>query len=236
MNTVFCRHCRSASLGPIVTGLCAPIFLATVFATPCMAQTAGHWSYKVGENLIAPQVSSGDLSGPGPTGVKIDVGHAYAPIVSGTYMLTDNVATELVIGLPYRHDITGKGVIDGAGKIASVQQLPPTLFVQYRFQQADATWRPYLGLGLTYAYFRDARPTSTLNAILGPTTMEVDGRFGLTPQIGAIYRINDRWFIDTSVTKTYLSTRATLTSGCIVRTLASRLDPIAVSVSLGYQF
>lgn len=232
MNISSCRHRRSVSLWPFA----AACGTAIVFASSCFAQSAGHWSYKVGENIIRPKVSSGDLTAPGPDGVKVDVGHAYAPIISGTYMLTDNVAAELVIGLPYRHDIFGKGTADGVGKIASVQQFPPTLFLQYRFQEAEATFRPYLGLGLTYAYFRDARPTSTLIALLGPTTMEVDSRFGITPQIGAIYRLDDRWFIDASVTKTWLKTRATLTSGCIVRTIDTRLDPVAFSVALGYRF
>ncbi len=232
MNTSSCRHRRTISLLPIAAACAATM----VFTVPCFAQSAGHWSYKVGENSIRPKVRSGDLSAPGPDGIKVDVGHAYAPIVSGTYMLTDNIATELVIGLPYRHDIFGKGTADGVGKIASVQQLPPTLFLQYRFQDAEARLRPYMGLGLTYAYFRDARPTSTLIALLGLTTMEVDSRFGVTAQIGAIYRLDDRWFVDTSVTKTYLKTRATLTSGCIVRTIDTRLDPVAFNVAVGYRF
>ena len=206
------------------------------FSQPCAAQTAGHWSYKVGDNIVIPKASSGDLTGPGPSGVNIDVGHAYAPIVSGTYMLTDHVATELVLGLPYRHDVTGRGTFDGVGKIASAQQFSPTLFLQYRFQQATATFRPYLGLGLTYSFFRDARATSTLKALLGPTTIEVDDKFGVAPQIGGIYRLDDRWFIDAGVAKTYLKTRAFLTSGCTVRTIDVRLDPVSINVSVGYQF
>lgn len=232
MNIVFCRHRRTFSQWP-VAALCA---VAMGFTSPCIAQSAGHWSYKIGENIIRPKVSSGDLTAPGAAGIKVDVGHAYAPVISGTTMLTDNIATELMIGLPYRHDIFGKGTADGVGKIASVQQLQPTLYLQYRFQEAEARFRPYVGLGLTYAYFRDARPTSTLIALLGPTTMEVDARFGVTPQVGAIYRIDDRWFIDASASKTYLKTRATLTSGCIVRTIDMRLDPVAFNLAVGYRF
>ena len=229
-NLSFCRRCVSMQLIPIMASL--TIF----FTSPCAAQTAGHWSYKVGENLIMPKVSSRDLSGPGPTGIKVDVGRAYAPIVSGTYMLTDHVATELVLAVPYRHDINGKGTYDGVGKIASAQHIPQTLFLQYRFQDAAAMFRPYLGLGLTYVHFSDAQATSTLNALLGPTSIDIDDRFGVTPQVGAIYRLNDRWFIDTSVSKTFFKTKATLTSGCIVRTIDARLDPVSVNVAIGYQF
>lgn len=212
------------------------IVTAAIFAAPASAQSAGEWTVKLGENLITPKVSSGDLSGPGLGGVKVDINSAYAPIVSATYMLTDNFSTELVIGLPYRHDMIGKGSIDGVGKIGDVQSFPPTLFAQYRFMEPKSAFRPYVGLGVTYAYFRDAHASPTLVALLGPTDVKIDAKLALTPQIGATYAINDRWFLDTTLTKTFLKTTATLKSADATRTIDTRLDPIAFSVSVGYKF
>lgn len=232
MNTSH-RHHRPTRLQ---LSACVLFGAATFFSTACWGQAAGQWSYKVGETLVMPKVGSGDLTGPGPTGIKIDVGHAYAPVVSGTYMVTDHIATELLLTSGFRHDITGRGTYDGVGKIASVQQYMPSLFLQYRFQKAAAAFRPYIGAGVTYAHFASATPTTTLNALLGPTSITVDDRLGLAAQIGAIYRLNDRWFIDTSVTKTFLKTRMTFTSDCIERTIDARLDPVLVNVSVGYQF
>ncbi|WP_344763382.1 OmpW/AlkL family protein [Actimicrobium antarcticum] len=220
---------------PTLAATFAALALAAI-TVPAAAQSAGQWTVKVGENLITPKVSSGDLSGPGLGGVKVDVNSAYAPIVAATYMVTDNVSTELVLGLPYRHDMIGKGSIDGVGKIGDVQQLPPTLFVQYRFMEPQAKLRPYVGLGLTYAYFRDAHASPTLVALLGPTNIEIDAKFGITPQIGATYSINDRWFLDTALTKTYLKTTATLDSSGTKRTIDTKLDPVAFSISVGYKF
>ena len=218
--------------------------LACVFAAiaaggvtlPAFAQSAGQWSVKLGENLITPKVSSGDLSGPGLSGSKLDVNSAYAPVVSAGYMITDNFSTELVLGLAYRHDVIGKGSIDGVGKIGDVQQLPPTWFAQYRFLEPKSAFRPYVGIGLTYAYFRDARASPTLVALLGPTDVKVDSKFCVTPQIGATYALNERWFLDSSLTKTFLKTRLTLTSTDATRTIDTRLDPIAFSLSVGYKF
>ena len=209
---------------------------AVFFTTPCLGQSAGQWSYTVGNTLAMPKVRSGDLSAPGPAGIKIDVGHAYAPTFAGGTMLTDHIATEFRFGLPTRHDISGKGTYDGIGKIANIRQTLPSLFLQYRFQDATSAFRPYLGVGLAYAHFPDVSSTTTLDALLGPTTIKADDRFGSAAQIGAIYRFNDRWFVDTSVTKTFLKTKLTLTSGCIVRTIDARLDPVLVNVSVGYQF
>ncbi|MDP9107985.1 MAG: OmpW family protein, partial [Pseudomonadota bacterium] len=55
--------------------------VAAFASLPAQAQSAGKWSVKVGENLITPEVSSGDLSGPGLSGVKVDINSAYAPQV-----------------------------------------------------------------------------------------------------------------------------------------------------------
>lgn len=223
---------------PVLPRLLAVVAVAVLgtAALPAAAQSAGQWSVKVGENLITPMVHSGDLSGPGLGGVKVDVNSAYAPIVAATYMITDNISTELVLGLPYRHDMVGKGSINGVGKIGDVQQLPPTLFVQYRLLEPTARFRPYVGLGVTYAYFRDAHASSTLVALLGPTTVDIDAKFGISPQIGATYAINDRWFVDSALVKTYLKTTATLDSSGVKRTIDTKLDPVAFSISVGYKF
>lgn len=205
-------------------------------ALPACAQSAGEWTVKVGENMITPKVTSGDLSGPGLAGVKVDVNRAYAPIVSAAYMITDNFSTELVIGLPYRHDIIGKGSIDGVGKIGDLQSFPPTIFAQYRFLEPKAAFRPYVGLGLTYAYFRDTHASSTLVALLGPTSIKIDNKLALTPQIGATYAFNDRWFADATLTKTFLKTTATLTSPDATRKIDTTLDPMAFSLAVGYKF
>jgi hypothetical protein len=57
----------------------------------------------VGENSVMLNVSTGDLIDPGLTDVRVDVGHTTAPIVSGTSMSTDHVATEFVLGLLHWH-------------------------------------------------------------------------------------------------------------------------------------
>jgi outer membrane protein len=222
----------------VLPRLLAVVAVALLVTTtlPAAAQSAGQWTVKVGENLITPMVHSGDLSGPGLGGVKVDVNSAYAPVVSAAYMITDNISTELVLGLPYRHDMVGRGTINGVGKIGDVQQLPPTLFLQYRLLEPTARFRPYVGLGVTYAYFRDAHASPTLVALLGPTNINIDAKFGISPQIGATYALNDRWFIDSALVKTYLKTTATLDSSGTRRTIDTKLDPVSFSISVGYKF
>lgn len=201
------------------------------------AQSAGEWLVKTGVNNIAPHVDSGDLTAPSLSGTRIDVKSATSVIVTATYMLTDAVSFELYAGLPYRHDVEGDGAIKGVGKIGSVKQVSPTLFGQYRFLGASAPFRPYVGLGLTYAYFYGEEGSGTLTALTNPggtpTTMSASSAFGLSPQIGGTVRLGERWFADASVTKTFIKNTTTLSTG---QTIATKLDPVSINVSIGYRF
>ena len=201
------------------------------------AQSAGDWLVKAGINNIAPKVDSGDLSAPSLSGSKVDVKSATSLIVTATYMLTDAVSFEFYAGLPYKHDVEGDGAIKGVGKIGSVKQVSPTLFGQYRFLGASAPFRPYVGLGLTYAYFYGEEGSGTLTALTNPggppTTLSSSSAFGLSPQIGGTVKLGDRWFADAAVTKTFIKNKTTLSTG---QTIDTKLDPISVNVSIGYRF
>ena len=89
-------------------------------------------------------------------------------------MITDNWSVDLPLALPFTHTLTGAGAIAGVGTIGTTKALPITMCGQYRFGEAKSTFRPYLGAGLTYAYFYDENATSTLNALSGGTPSNPD--------------------------------------------------------------
>jgi outer membrane protein len=202
------------------------------------AQTAGTWSVKAGLNKITPKVESGDMTPSALPGTKMDVGSDTEPIIAASYMVSDNFSVELDLGAPYKHDLIGAGAISGTGKLATVEALPPTIFFQYRFLQAQSKFRPYAGLGLTYAYFQKETGSGAGTALTNPgsptpTTFKVDAAWGVTPQIGLTYALTDKWFADLCVTKTYLKTTAHYSTG---QTIDLKLDPVAVSIAVGYHF
>lgn len=220
----------------------AIIVLAAVMAitanTAAHAQSAGVWSLKAGVNQITPKVKSDDMTAPALPSTKADVKSDLRAIIAASYMFTDNLSAEFHLGIPYEHKLEGAGSIKGVGKLGTVQSLPPTLFLQWRFMEPKAMFRPYIGLGLTYARFQKETGTGALTALTNtgsatPTTFEVDSKFGLTPQIGVTYAINDRWFADLAVTKTYLKTITHFSTG---QKMDIRLDPVAVSFAIGYHF
>jgi outer membrane protein len=199
------------------------------------AQTAGTWMVRAGAMTIAPQVTSGDLSSPSFVGTKTDISSASQVAGGITYMLTNNISLDVPLALPFTHDLIGDGAIKGVGKIGETKALPMTLTVQYRFMDANSKFRPYVGLGATYAKFFKEKGTATLSALTGgsPTNLSIESKWGVTPQAGATMAINDKWFVDGFVSKTMLKNRTTLSTG---QTIDVTLDPLTYGLAVGYKF
>jgi outer membrane protein len=210
---------------------------AMAAASGASAQSAGQWTVKAGVNKITPHVESGDISAPALPGSKADVGSDTKPILVFGYGLTDNISAELDLGLPYKHEIYGAGAIEGTGKLGTVEALPPTAFIQYRFFEPKAMLRPYVGLGLTYAYFQKATGSGQMTALTNtggaPTTFKIDNKLVGSVQLGLAVNVNERWYVDAAVVKTFLKTRVNFSTG---QTQDMTLNPQAVSIGVGYKF
>jgi outer membrane protein len=192
---------------------------------------------KLGWNKIMPKVRSSDLSAPSLPDSKINIKSASALFFTATYMITDDISVEALGGLPYKHDIVGAGSVAGVGKIGSIHQISPTVLLQYRFLAADGPFRPYVGAGPTFAKFYGSKGSAALTAVTNPggpgTTIGGDTEWGGTIEAGANYKIDKHWFVDAAILKTFINTKATLSTG---QTTSARLNPIAINASIGYTF
>lgn len=211
---------------------------AILTTSTAFAQTAGTWMARVGVTTIAPDVTSGFLSAPDYMGgTKADVSSDTQLSGGVTYMYTDHVSVDVPFALPFTHKIIGDGALKGAGDLAEVKALPITVFLQYRFMEANAKFRPYVGLGLTYAYFFDEQGSGKLTATTNPggppTSLSVDSKWALTPQIGATIAIGEKWFIDLHYSKSNLKTTNHFSTG---QTLDIALDPVSYGIDVGYKF
>lgn len=216
----------------------AGVALLAGAAVGAHAQAAGTWWGSVGATRIVPQVSSGTLSPPSAPGTTVDIRGDTQPMVEVGRMITDHWAVALPIGLAFKHEIIGTGAINGVGRIGSVKALPITLFAQYRFLEANSRWRPYAMLGLTYAYFYGEEGSATLNGVNpanppGGTQLDVKSRFALTPGLGVVVNITDRWFVNASYAKSFLKTTTTLSSG---QKIDTKLNPDVYSIAVGMKF
>ena len=221
------------------SSLYAPLALTAALcaATPAHAQQAGQWLFRGGVMSIIPDVTSDDLSAPTVPGAKIDVESATTVAGGISYMVTDNWSVDLPLAWPLKHHIKGAGSIAGSGEIGTTKVAPATLFAQYRFFEAQAQVRPYVGLGLTYAIFFDETANGTLTALTNPggtpTTMKIKDHFGLTPQVGLTYAVNDKVFVEGMVAKSLLKTTTTLSTG---QSIETKLNPWTLGLYVGWKY
>ncbi len=218
-----------------ITLLAAACALAVA---PCAsAQSAGQFTVKAGVGKITPKVDSGDVSAPAQPGSKVAIGSDTEPVLIFAYGLTDNISAELALGVPYKHKLYGAGAVEGTGQLGTVEALPPSAFIQYRFFQPEAKVRPFVGLGLTYAYFQKETGSGQLTALLntgGPaSTFNIDAKATATMQAGVAVNLNPRWFVDLTFCKSYLKIKTHYSTG---QTQDVKLDPLGVILAVGYKF
>ena len=216
---------------------------AALMAGSVFAQSAGTWMVRAGATTVAPVGPSENLSAPSlyilgsSTGSQTNSASSTQLAGGISYMLTDNVSLDLPLALPFHHKLYGAGALQGVGQIGEVEALPMTIFVQYRFLEANAKFRPYVGLGATYAYFFNEQGSGTLTGLTNPggppTKLSVDSKFILTPEIGATLALDGRWFVDVFYSKARLKTKTTLSTG---QTVDAALDPASYGIAIGYKF
>lgn len=233
--SAFHRLFRAPSTG---TRACIAFVAAAACPGLAAAQGAGSWLLRGGATTIQPQVQSGDLSTPSTPRSQADLESDTQATAGITYMITDRWALDLPLSAGFKHDLVGAGALAGVGRLAEVKLLPISLMLQWRFGEADAALRPYLGLGPTYARFYGSRSTAALSAITGgsparPTTLEIESKWTASVQLGAAWRVAPRWQIDAAVSHTPLKTEGRLSTG---QTLPMKLDPLSLSLGLAYRF
>lgn len=201
-------------------------------------QLEGKLSGRIGFTTITPDVKSGDLSAPSLVGTKIDIKSATQLTGGMNYALTDNLSIDVPLGLPFEHEIVGDGAIANVGRLGMVKALPMTMTGQYRFGAPASMFRPYVGVGVTYARFFQAKGSAVLSGLTGglpskPTTLSMENASGPTVQVGLEYRINKAWAMDLVATYVKLKTTGTLSTG---QKIDTRIDPTAITFSMVHQF
>jgi len=220
----------------------AIIAVAGLFSANVMAQGAGDWLARVGLGYVSPDTDSGNLvvGGTELDGYQIDVGNNTRPIVELSYMATDHIGFELLASWPFKHDIDGAGVLDGAGKLGETSHLPPTLSLQYHFAPG-AAFRPYAGIGLNWTIFFSEDETPTLEGALGgPSNLSIDDSFGVALQLGADFDISETMFMNLNLRYIQIETDAKIKTqtadGEVVSRIKADIDPMVVAAAIGFRF
>lgn len=184
-----------------ILGLCTTSMHAQ---EPPESTDFSRWQIRV-RGVGAVVNSSADVA---TIGGDVRVTNHFIPELDITYFFTENLAAELILGTTKHSvntvgsDLTALGIADPTNvDLGSVRLLPPTLTAQYHFRpEATAIAKPYVGAGVTYALFYDAKAGNTV------ADVSYDNAFGLATQAGIDFMLTDTFFFNVDVKYIFLKT------------------------------
>jgi outer membrane protein len=212
--------------------------LAATALTPAYAQNflTGPTGYEAGDILVHASVlgviplNYASHVGGALKGYSLHVSASVSPELDASYFLTQNWSLQLIAATT-RHNLW----VEGAGgkiNVGSTWVLPPTLTAQYHFAQIGPI-RPYVGLGLTVAFFYAPDASSYLRE----NGLKMGGlRTGVGPALNAGFDVplTGNWSANFDIKQMFFVT-GTHVGGSAVGVI-SQLAPLAVGVGVGYKF
>lgn len=151
---------------------------------------------------------------------RITVSDKTIPEFDVSYFFTANLAAELVLTYPQKHNV----YLDGTN-IGTFKHLPPSLLLQYHFTP-DAPLKPYLGAGVNYTTL------SKVRLLNGQASLEHDS-VGLVVQAGVDYAIDNQWSLNFDVKKAQIRSDVMIGGAKASRV---KVDPLMIGVGVGYRF
>ncbi len=202
--------------------------LALVAATPlAQAQDSGNW-------LVRGRAVYIDPANKGIDGLEVST--KTIPEVDITYFFSPNLATELILTYPQKHDVSLGGT-----KIGTLKHLPPTLMLQYHFTGMQG-FRPYVGAGVNLTLFSSVKLANGGASIEGSST-------GLAVGAGFDVPLGGGWMFNVDVKKVQIRTDVGLDMGSEARRETPKglnpahtnigtlkVDPLLVGIGIGKRF
>jgi outer membrane protein len=211
---------KNAALGAAVA--------AAMISAPAMAYEAGDMMLRVGAAGVYPTGESDSINGL-PAGAKVEADSAWSLGLNFTYMFTDNIGVGVLGAYPFKHDINGKGSISSLDKVGSTKQLPPTVTLEYYFNNTSA-FTPYLGAGVNYTHFFDENTSGALSG----TNLNLDDSWGYALEGGVDYSINDKWMVSAQVYYINIETNADVSA--LPGDFNVDINPWVYLFTAGYKF
>jgi outer membrane protein len=181
--------------------------------TSVQAQDGPHWNLRAGLHPVQPQPHNHDL---------IEVSDGAAVTFAATYMLDSHWGIEAFAALPVSHDIA----LSGQMPVGTIDQIPPTVSVQYYFYDPNGRVRAYVGAGLNYTVFFNER---TRGALAG-ADLSLDSSIGPSVQFGLDFDLSQAWLVALDARWFDIDSKARLDGASIGRI---ELDPYAVGLFIG---
>lgn len=201
------------------------MFYVTLATALLASAAAAEPAYRAGDILIRLRAVEivPDVSSTVSVGGKVSITDTTIPEADITYFLTDHWSLELIAGSD-KHGI----YYNKTTKLANVWLLPPTLTLQYHFEQIGPL-KPYLGAGPNFTIFYD-RSSGPLGKL------RTTDNWGFALQVGADIPLTDdgTYFANIDVKRLFLSTNASFSASPI--TAKVNIDPWLIGTGIGVRF
>lgn len=190
-----------------------------VYAQPKTTSTEKDSKWKVRLRAIAviPTSVSYELS----AASDVKISSSIVPELDFTYFFTKNLAAELILGTtPHTVKLQTGTTKTNLGK---VWLLPPTLNLQYHFPVDGIT--PYIGAGINYTIFYGAKDDGA--------SLSYTNSVGFSTQLGADFKVSDKWYINLDIKKLFLKTDVTLKGTPNTVLNGVKIDPWVIGLGIG---
>ena len=198
----------------------------------CLAASvqAQDYGLKVGLTRYTNHSATTGIQGIGvPPGADAVVGNASTMIFAIERRLNANMGLELVLGVPPKVSARATGSVAFLGdKVLTARNVAPTLMLNYSFGDANASWRPYVGVGANFTRFSD------IQSSLAPK-VEMSDSFGMALQAGVNYSLSKNWGVFGSIAAIDVSSKLVATGNTV---LTTNIDfrPIVYTLGASYRF
>ncbi|PZP97785.1 MAG: hypothetical protein DI587_16255 [Variovorax paradoxus] len=195
--------------------LIAAAVLGLAVAAPAIAQSTATGPWQVRVRAVHLNSDNGDS-----TGLGLSINNKTIPEVDISYFFTPNIAAELVLTIPQKHDLRSNGTT-----IGTLRHLPPTLTAQYHFNPTGSV-RPYVGAGINYTRFSSVH----LPAGVGIDRSSFGGALQLGVDIPLPYK---NLVLNFDIKKVWLGTDVKVAGNKVGQ---FDVDPVLFGVGLGWRF
>ena len=195
----------------------AATLLCTVLSGAAFAQQS-----KEGPGMVRARAVNMAISNTDNTGLGLSINDKWIPEVDISYFLSKNLAVELILTVPQSHDLSSSKL---GKQIGTVDHLPPTLLVQYHFDNNGGI-KPYVGAGVNYTLF------TTSDILSGAASIDKSS-WGGALQVGVDIPLGGNLFLNFDLKKVYIKTNVYVGA---VNQGTFAVDPVCFGTGLGWRF
>lgn len=146
-----------------------------------------------------------------PPGADAKVGDATTALFTYEYTVSPKFGVELVMGVPPKIKAKATGSVSFLGEVLTARNVAPAVLVNYHFGEPGDGLRPYIGVGVNYTKFTNAKTPYGWDVKLSDSA-------GLLVHGGVDWAINKDWGLFASVARVDVKSNLTATGAVVLRT------------------